>query len=300
MVYSNKFVMVVLVNGVPQKELANGTVPLPFGAEYSLRFRNKHNRRAVVKFYIDGENVSGNGYIINANSSVDIHRHHDKDARFKFVSLESADAVDFGKNGPNPEKIKGTIEARFQLEKERPRPVQIQNHHHHHHHYPRRTRKSPPPWINPTIQPFKPTWTFNSNTLKSDGTAQEYTTTGGGCEKDYSPSFPTFGDSDESMLSLHDDSKDRTVSLCGFGFSAPPPLQDGCTVEGTMSGQTFREVSIELEDDYVTLSVFLQGFTQEHQSVPVQAPSEAIYCDNCGAKRSKKTAKFCSNCGHKF
>jgi len=61
MVYSNKFVMCVLHHGHPLKELANGMVSLPFGAEYALRLRNKNNRRAVVKLFIDGENVSGGG-----------------------------------------------------------------------------------------------------------------------------------------------------------------------------------------------------------------------------------------------
>ena len=55
MVYSNKFVMCVLVNGKPVEELANGEVQIPFNTEYVLRFRNKNDRRAVVKFWIDGE-----------------------------------------------------------------------------------------------------------------------------------------------------------------------------------------------------------------------------------------------------
>ena len=119
MVYSNRFVACVLLNGTPQRELANGVVPIPFNSEYSLRFRNKHNRRACVKFTIDGESVCGGGYIIGANSSIDIHRHFDKDARFKFVSLDSPDAVDAGKNGPNEDGTKGLIEAKFYLEKNR-------------------------------------------------------------------------------------------------------------------------------------------------------------------------------------
>ncbi len=116
-VYASKFVFTVLLNGHVQKELSNGIIPIPFGSEYGLRFRNKHTRRAVVKFTIDGEDASGSGYIINSNSAIDIHRHSHKDARFKFVSLESAEATDFGKNGPN-DGSKGVIEARFYLEKE--------------------------------------------------------------------------------------------------------------------------------------------------------------------------------------
>lgn len=118
MVYSNKFVMCVLVNNQIQKELNNGTVPIPFGVEYTLRFRNKNSRRAVVKFYIDGEDVSGNGYIIPGNSHIDIKRYSNKDESFRFVPLDSQEAIDQGKNGPNLDKVKGLIEAKFYLEKQ--------------------------------------------------------------------------------------------------------------------------------------------------------------------------------------
>lgn len=143
MVYSNRFVMCVLHHGTPLQEptgtgAAHATVSLPFGAEYALRFRNKNDRRAVVKFFIDGENVSGGGYVIDANSHIDIRRHHAADLAFKFVTLDSPEAVSHGKNGPN-DGTKGLIEARFFLEKQPPpRPVEI----HHHHHYDHR----PSPW----------------------------------------------------------------------------------------------------------------------------------------------------------
>lgn len=154
MVYSNKFVMAVLINGRPTQELASGEVQIPFG-EYSLRFRNKHNRRAVVKIFVDGENVSGGGYVIQPHSHVDIKRHHDIDRAFKFVTLDSPDAVDHGKNGPNPDKVKGTIEAHFYLEKNTPQPIYRPIVHEHIHHYPRR-RSAPHPqpyWVgdNPPV-----------------------------------------------------------------------------------------------------------------------------------------------------
>lgn len=109
--------MCVLVDGVLFREKANGVVVLPFNSEYILRFHNKHDRRAVVQIYIDGENVSGSGYIIDAHSSIDIKRYSDKDRAFKFVSLDSDEAKKVDKNGANEDKIKGTVEARFYLEK---------------------------------------------------------------------------------------------------------------------------------------------------------------------------------------
>lgn len=122
MAYSNRFVANVIVDGHIQKESnwnQYGSINIPFGSEYSLRFRNKHNRRAVVKFFIDGENVSGNGYVISASDYIDVERHFDKDRAFKFVELDSEDAYDAGKNGPD-DGSKGLIEAHFYLEKTKP------------------------------------------------------------------------------------------------------------------------------------------------------------------------------------
>lgn len=225
MVYSNKFVLSVLVNGHPQAELSNGVVPLPFDAEYVLRFRNKHNRRAVVKFTIDGENVSGSGYIIDANSHIDIKRHRDVDRAFKFVSLESEDAIDHGKNGPNDDKVKGTIEARFYLEKERPKytpPTYVP--------YP-----VPAPY--PVPQPY-PVWP------RPHWTQEPYRCL--------------------HQTTICDSSRGGGTTLSFNAGVAPasgmaPPLQDGCTVEGSMTGQGFYSEYIDTEDNCTILRVFLQG-----------------------------------------
>ena len=93
--------MCLIVDGVVQKELTNNTVKIPFGTEYTLRFRNKNNRRSVVKFKIDGEDASGNGYVISPNGHVDIKRYAHKDCAFKFVSVDSEEAIDYGKNNSN-------------------------------------------------------------------------------------------------------------------------------------------------------------------------------------------------------
>ena len=116
MTYSNKFVMCIIIDGTIQKESDSGSVFIPFGTEYTIRFRNKNNKRAVVRFSIDGEDVGGNGYVIPSNDYIDIKRHHDKDKAFKIVSIDSQEAMDFGKNGNND--IKGHIVAKFYLEKD--------------------------------------------------------------------------------------------------------------------------------------------------------------------------------------
>ncbi len=262
MTYSNKFVFCVLVNGRPQKELANGQISLPFGVEYALRLRNKNNRRAVVEIWIDGENVSGGGYVVNAHDYVDIKRHHDIDRAFKFVSLDSEDAIEHGKNGPNHDKVKGTIEARFRLEKERPRVIYRDVHHDHHHHHHDQYHPRPRPW------PYPPIWfnndkpddggVWSSGQIKSDmlyGSSNstdgaEMTCSTGGSQSISAP-----------IKSLRSRSRRGDVETCNF--TAPEPLQDGCTVEGYSTGQSFHTVHIDLESAETCLKLFLVGFEED-------------------------------------
>lgn len=270
MVYSNHFVMSVLLDGVPQKELHNGTIRLPFEAEYELRFRNKNHRRAVVQIFIDGENVSGGGYVVGANSYVDIKRHHDIDRRFKFVSLDSAEAVDFGKNGPNEDKVKGTIEARFFLEKERPKPVEHHHHHHHHdyHHHDYWPRTEP--WK--PYDPYRPLWCGNTsgptgNVMRTKSLSRGIS--GSSCGNDVQYGAASVGP--QNLCS----SGDVECSVGPIGSSGMESLRDGCTVEGAMSGQYFSTVHIDLEDNYVAVKCFLQGYDP---SVRVQSePGRVVH-----------------------
>jgi hypothetical protein len=263
MTYSQKFVACVLVNGQVQQELANGTVKIPFGAEYVLRFRNKNNRRAVVKFFIDGENVSGNGYIINANDHADIKRHSTKDCAFKFVELDSPEAVDAGKNGPNPDKEKGLIEAHFYLEKERvyqPQyPIVYEEHHHHY-------RRPLPPVVRPTWYYKEPTepWLCGGSSV------------GGGmnCRDDsiVSSDEASLGashirsslESTESLRSPRLTRSRVSKGVCSMSMeSSAPALRDGCTVQGGTTGQSFNSSHIEVEETYTVLKLFLQGYETE-------------------------------------
>lgn len=252
MTYDNKFVMCVLVNGQPQKELANNTVPIPFGMEYVLRFRNKHNRRAVVNFTIDGEDVSGNGYIVEANDYIDIKRHSNVDRAFKFVSLDSAEAIDHGKNGPNYDKVKGTIEARFTLEKVKPVVTY------------RKCFKDSYPQPRSPFTPESPKW---------------------------NPSYPPICDIDPPATMCDSSEEGIIQASCGDSLegsvmrgmmqtsSFSPELQDGATVEGNVTGQSFQSVHVDLESNSTTLKLFLQGFEEVPQTlmpVPHNTPAKNV------------------------
>ena len=254
--YSNNFVVSVHVNRKPQNELKNGVVPIPFGSEYTIRLRNKHkNRRAVAKITIDGEEVSGQGIIIPANSHIDLERWVDKPVKFKFVSIDSPDAVDFGKNGDNDDKQKGVVLVSFFLEKEaKPQTQEV----HHHHHYPY-TR--PIFYRSPIYGPLNP-WCMPiggpSSMLRGQHTSLSQHTDG---EYEAKSLFTcSAGQLGETELSSRGFVQESTKSARITNAIPQQELSDGCTVEGGTSNQTFRSSWIDCEDVPTVIRIFLQGY----------------------------------------
>jgi hypothetical protein len=112
--YNNNFVVSILSDGRPVKEIG-GRVCLPFNTEYSIRLKNKHDRRAVAYVHIDGINATAlGGLIIPSRGSVNLERFLDhslsEGRRFKFVSLDHPE-VDDPYGGQN-----GIVEVKFYLE----------------------------------------------------------------------------------------------------------------------------------------------------------------------------------------
>ncbi len=314
--YSSKFVFCLLHNGHIHDGKKDGTVALPFGSEYGLRFRNKNDRRAVVRFTIDGEDVSGGGFVIPPQSAIDIFRHAHKDAKFKFVDLDSEAAADFGKT-ENVEGEKGVIEAKFYLEKAKPvAPVE----HHHHHYHPR-----PKPYYPPYPYWYYPTWTDQGQyTHKYDPSHKDYTVwysnntnQAGGMKSSMSYNADASVMGSFSSHSTGDGDVQTGFDPVAFG-EAPKvnpewgtrrqprqkllrkQLKEGCTVEGGASGQKFGKVDIDLETDFVALKLVLRGYAPDSQVEQVVEAQDATHCTNCGAKRLRKSDKFCGSCGTKF
>jgi len=226
MAYSNRFAVCVLVDGRIMKELRDGSVGVPFGSEYNLRLFNKHDRRAVAKISIDGENVSGNGFIIPPHDKIEINRPVYRDAAFRFVELGSDAALEEGKPTTNEDREMGLIEVRFHLEQEKPKPKVVE---HHHHHYPPKYRG---PW-------------WGGVTLTSAG--------GGGT---YTSSMPP-GDHKSILRSCHAPADEKTL---GFPEATPQDVSDGCTVEGRATGTSYGTAYIDIESTSTLIKLFLQGF----------------------------------------
>jgi hypothetical protein len=109
------------LGGVPTFYPDN-SVQLPFNTEYELVLKNDDNRRVLAKVFIDGENVTAGGLIIDSHGSVILERPVDKPRKFLFVSSDSGQAYDAGKSPNN--LYNGIIKIEFYSEAEQ-KPVKV-------------------------------------------------------------------------------------------------------------------------------------------------------------------------------
>lgn len=123
--YQDRLVVAVKHNGKVLREIKQpgsdltDTVLVPFGAEYSLHFKNLNAVRALVRVAIDGQDATkGASLILPANGSVDLERfleagQMDKGHRFKFI--ERTKKIEDGPRGIHAED--GLIRIEFEFEK---------------------------------------------------------------------------------------------------------------------------------------------------------------------------------------
>lgn len=119
MMYESKFVTAVMANGKILREHGD-TVLIPFGAEYSLRFKNLNSVRALVKVSIDGTDATEgtSGLIVPANGSVDLERfikNGNLAAGNAFKFIERTASIETGPRGIKMED--GLIRVEFEFER---------------------------------------------------------------------------------------------------------------------------------------------------------------------------------------
>lgn len=72
MVYQDRFIAVVKVNGKILREI-NNVVRLPFGSDYTILLKNLESNRACINISIDGKDVlDGRSLILNPNSEEEL------------------------------------------------------------------------------------------------------------------------------------------------------------------------------------------------------------------------------------
>lgn len=123
MAYNNKFVVSVLINGKPIRELNvenKRTATVPFGSEYKIRLKNNNKKaRALASVTIDGTDVlCGKSIILGPKEWVDLERFvdsKDSGSKFKFISLEQGEQT--GEIQDPSSLDNGKIVVEFQKEK---------------------------------------------------------------------------------------------------------------------------------------------------------------------------------------
>ncbi len=268
MMYNQQFVLAILNEGSPVREIAGG-VTLPFNSEYKIRLKNKNNVRTKARVWVDGRKVSGLGdFILHEGETLDLERFLDasmsQGRRFKFVPLSD------GRFNDPTDPDNGIVKVEFYKElaikidfidfKNPIKPLPT---------YP--------------VDPYYPSNMHTSNHTVTD------TNSGRGS------SAGSLGVSSSRLIGA-------STSYYAFN-SLPSKGQAGATVEGGNSNQTFTEGDdFETDAFPVTLTLRIQGprtRTVSPKPQPQPSPQPRRFCNSCGARR-KRSDNFCSGCGKKF
>jgi len=269
--YSNGFVVAAKINGQTVEE-KDGKIVMPFDTEYSLMLKNRNDRKAVARVYIDGEEVTKSGrLILDANGSLNLERYVEdmnNGARFKFVPLANEKVKDKG------DSEKGWIEVRFQLVKPTQSQVIYHEEHiyHKHHHWNDY-------WTYPV---YKGPYYFGdivwTNFTGSSGNQPltTYCSSNGDCVG------TSLGSNVEKQFSAKIENNHLIEEA-------------GATIKGSNSDQKFSYSYVgELEAQETVIRFQLVGT----KDAKVAKQYIKTHCTNCG-QRYNTNDKYCSGCGEK-
>jgi hypothetical protein len=269
MMYESKFVAAVKSNGKVLREFDKDKVYLKFGSEYSILLKNLENRRAVAKIFIDGQEVSNGGFVIDAKREVEIERFV-KDLsqgnRFKFIEKTA------GVEAHRGNKIEdGLIRIEFEFE-----------------------RVYVPSWT-----PDKVYYRGGPTYGGAGGSSGEFY---GAVAKGATLDCNLIGTASAQVSNMTLNSVTTKSMLRSPGCDVK--MQDtshvtndaGITVPGSISDQKFTETYCYTDGIKHTMLFVLLGTADGE---PVQSPvtvKAKPKCITCG-KVNKAGAKFCSECG---
>lgn len=303
--YESKLVASLKANGKILREFKD-TVYIPFGSEYSFLLKNLNTTRALVNVFIDGEDMTPGGLVLNAGQEVDLERsikggNLKEGNRFKFIERTSAI-----ENGPRGVKLEdGLVRIEFQFEKPPMRVTEL----------PEWQRKSifGPMYgnhggiVGSTSASEYPGVTDKYSTpisnswLSASGSTSQVNVNGALRGVDWSKNGEVTAQAASAQvdkycadngiinkMELHDGS--ATMDWC--------QNEVGITVPGSKSTQSFTTTYMNaMEPEKHTIVLKLLGETEHNK--PVTKPVTVKHkpkCVTCG-KQNKATAKFCTECG---
>jgi hypothetical protein len=312
MMHSKSFILAVKVNGKILRE-SGDQVSIPTSTEYSVFLKNLLSRRAQVKVWVDGKDITeGTRLILGANESLDLDRYiRDGNLksgnRLKFIERTAGIENHRGIGGED-----GIIRAEFWAERETvevphfyAKPVPL---------VPRYENSSYP-------YPKLPDWSlgngiiYGNNSDYSGGNIGSHvntsTTTTSSLNNEFTKSGritrpSSFGEKRGTTKSgkppmkssLRNSSVIRSCSMKSEYTEASPSAEvAGITVPGSRSDQEFVSSSgFALESSSTVITLQLKGIVG---GIPVTKPVTVEVkplCTSCGRK-NKATSKFCVECG---
>jgi hypothetical protein len=259
--YLNKFVLSIIHNKYPVKEFGAGgdkRVAIPFNSEYKIRLKNKNDRSCTARVFVDNKKAAVLGdLIINANGTIDLERFIDSSLkRGKKFKFVSLDHPDV--DDPTSSE-NGVIKVEFRLAKKE-NGIKIN--------------------VLPTYKPWNwDDWRYTKPLNPWDGGTGDFTV--------YNSSLRSDGSHDGSVQ----------MSFCSDNLVSDnvSSLEDGATIEGGHSNQSFVYSNLDVEDIPTILYLKIVGIKDSKQA------DKLIYhyCSKCGFK-VKRSDKFCSECGKKL
>lgn len=274
MMYNQKFAAAIKVNSKVLREFKD-QVYVPFASEYSILLKNLNTKRAIVNIYIDGDNQTPNGLVIDAGREVNLERsikNNNLNEGNKFKFIERTGAVE-AHRGIKLED--GIVRIEFEFERAY-NPIFALN-----------ANNEYRPWNDPGYN----TWMNNSTW---DGTK-------------HTPTYGTSGVAGAATNSVLRGTTTVSANLnnvqisaqsVGATTSAYVNNDAGITVAGSKSEQQFRTV-IGVYGDGTKHNIVLKllGETPDNKPVVKEVTVRAKpKCTTCG-RQNKHNAKFCTECG---
>lgn len=266
--FNQKLVASLKANGKILREFKD-TVYCPFGAEYSILLKNLNTVRALVNVYIDGENQTPGGLVLNAHQEVDLERSIKNGNLIEgncFKFIERTGAVEQHR-GIKLEDGIVRIEYQFEI----PRPIINMD------------------WNNTLINGAYD----NYKTYNINGMLRSVDYTAGEAMK--ATASTAINSTLQSMNISATSAHDGMATMDSY----VPPLNDaGITVPGSKSTQKFQTAYIGALDPQ-THSIVLKILGETPDNEPVRKPvtvktkQKCITCNHT----NKISAKFCSECG---
>lgn len=300
MMYGNKLATAIKVNGKVLREFKD-TVYIPFGSEYSILIKNLHTTRALIHVFIDGEDQTPDGLVINNGKEIEFER------SLKNRSLTEGNKFKFIERTGSIEQHRGIkledgivrIEYQFESPVVRNPIWQVQDHYY--------NGLKVGTSANPLT--VDKNWIGSVNNVTTGGAMGMATGGGGGGfnvngvlrNVDYSKGEMTNAVASAATQQycadngishgigeLHDG---VTTMNCSFNDA-------GITVSGSKSTQSFSTTYMGVMDpEKFSMVIKLLGETPDNKpvlkSVTVKHKPK---CTTCG-KQNKATAKFCTECG---